>query len=255
MHDEDPISADGTGGHNRDVALRCILVERSGFHSRLSPMVKASRTAQTIVGRWFIGGAERNFVPLSGPVIPVSRDEELAITADAERAVEQLQGRMSQLLTWTMILAGGTPWLGFELGRRYGWFTSLPTGTGAIGALCLAGVAILWIVLHHERAQFDLRDAIALGLRERRHLSVPAPDPGLVDLRQLLTIVCVLLGAALLGVVASGLIGMAKLALVSAPLLRGLAGVAAGVGGGVVLFVGFWLFRLRRSAAPEDWAD
>jgi hypothetical protein len=212
-------------------------------------MAKASRTARTIVARWFIGGSERKFVPLSAPVIPVSRNEELAITAEAERAVAELHERMSLLLFWTATLAGATPWLGFVLGRRYGWFSGLPTGAGAIGALCIAGIAILWTVWHYERAQFDLRDTIALALRERRHLALAEPERETLDLRQLSTIVMVLLGAGLFGLVANGLLSLAE----KLPAFRALAGVVAGIAGGGVLFGGFWLFRRR--AAAEDGAD
>jgi hypothetical protein len=214
------------------------------------------RTARKTARRWFCGSGARHFLPLRGPGLPVSRAEELAILAAAEPFIARRFNRLSGQLSLGLMLAVALPLLSIWLGSgKGGAAPSLSLVATAI--FSLGGVLMLAAGWRYERAVLDLRDAVALALRERAGGAPAAlrmPEGRGPDIRKLGLAAFCLTGLFLLwplGAVLWG--GYGAWSEASAWPLDAAAGLACGIVLGIMAFLALWTLWLgRASAAPED---
>ena len=139
------------------------------------------------------------------------------------------------MLYWS--LAGGT---------ALAEWTSV--GTISAATFSFGGLAMLAAGWSYERSVFDLRDSIAMSLRERTGGAVAAlavPEGREPDLRKLAVVAFLLTGVFMLWPLVSTLWKNA-----AAP-LNAASGLALGIALGILLFVTVWVVWLR-PAAPED---
>jgi hypothetical protein len=212
------------------------------------------RIARKTTRRWFCGSAARLFLPLKGPGLPVSRAEELAILAAAEPFIARRFDRLSGQLSLGLMLAVALPllyiWLGSGKGGAAPSLSLIATATFSLG-----GVLMLAAGWRYERAVLDLRDAVALALREREEgapAALKMPEGRGPDIRKLGLAAFCLTGLFLLWPLAALLSG-GRGAKAAAWPVDAAAGMAGGIVLGIMAFLALWTLWLgRASAAAED---
>jgi len=214
------------------------------------------RTAKKTVARWFHGSETRRFLPLSGAGLAVSRAEERAILAAAERYIAARFDRLNGQLALALMLTVGVPTLHAFHGDRLPAALSPPSGAVALASFTLGGAAMLWAAWRYERSVLDLRDGVALALRERdagSALPPIVPEERDRTIRHMAAIAFVLAGLLLLWPLAGAVPEWSGPG--AARWLTTAGGFVAGLLLWIFGYAAVWALWLRgRSAPPEDRA-
>lgn len=216
-------------------------------------------TAKKTVALWFCGTGERRFLPLSGQALAVGQAEERAILAAAEPFIAARAEKLNGQLALGTIAIVALPVLHIFFAKSLLGGLAPSTGTTALAGFTVGGLLMLLAAWQYEKAVLDLRESIALALRERAASGpVPLEVPGArgLDIRLLGKAAFVLGGLILLWPLASSLwpdkgVGFSQ----GAWPVEAAAGLIGGVLMGILAFSALWALKLRRvSAAAEDGA-
>lgn len=214
------------------------------------------RTAKKTVALWFGGGEARVFLPLSGAGLAVDRAEERAILAAAEPYIADRYDRLNGQLALAVMLTVALPVLHRFFGERLLGALSPPSGTVTIAGVTLGGLAALLAAWRYERAVMDLRDGVALALRERdAHGALPpiVPEERERSIRWLAGLAFGLAGLLMLWPLAGAVVE--RLGPGASSLLATAGGFVAGLLLWILGYAVVWALWLRgRPTPPENRA-